>query len=72
MRRTRGRGVPRAGKALGFGDLVGGYLGFENRQQALDGTSCEVQTWTNTNNTVGELSPEELSVAGLLGRTGDT
>ena len=40
--------------------------------QALDGTSCEVQTWTNTNNTVGELSPEELSVAGLLGRTGDT
>ncbi len=40
--------------------------------QALDGTSCEVQTWTNINNTVGELSPEELSVAGLLGRTGDT
>jgi hypothetical protein len=40
--------------------------------QALDGTSCEVQTWTNTNNTVGQQSPEELSVAGLLGRTGDT
>mgnify|MGYP007094215853 CR=1 FL=1 len=40
--------------------------------QALDGTSCEVQTWTNTDNTVGELSPEELSVAGLPGRTGDT
>ncbi len=31
--------------------------------QALDGTSCEVQTCTSTNNTVGELSPEELSVA---------
>ena len=27
---------------------------------------------TNTNNTVGELSPEELSVPGLIGRTGDT
>ncbi len=40
--------------------------------QGLDGTSCEVQTWTNTNNTVGELSPEELSVVGLLGRTDDT
>ena len=43
MRLTRVRGVPLAGEALGFGDLVGGHLGFENRQQALDGTSCEVK-----------------------------
>ena len=40
-------------------------------RKALDGTSCEVQTCTTTNNTVGELSPEELSVAGRLGRTRD-
>ena len=39
----RVRGVPVAGEALGFGDLVGGHLDFENRQQALDGTSCEVK-----------------------------
>ena len=43
LRLTRVRGVPLAGEALGFGDLLGGHLGFENRQQALDGTSCEVK-----------------------------
>ena len=43
VRLPRVRGVPVAGEALGFGDLVGGHLGFENRQHALDGTSCEVK-----------------------------
>ncbi|MFP6572989.1 MAG: hypothetical protein VB674_10280 [Vicinamibacterales bacterium] len=57
------REVPLAGGALGFGDLVGGHLGFENRQQALAANGKAKAVLIKNKMTAEHLSQVGYSVA---------